>query len=83
MFMFDKIKNYLKEKKIIKRKKDIYNFDENEENQAKKLGKINFFDRIKFIRFNNKNKNPDVNVQKIKEARTFSCCSCTCWNWIY
>ena len=81
--MFEKIKSYLKEKKVINRKKSVYDFDENEEKELKKLGKINFLDRIKFIRFRNKNENPDVNVQKIKEARAFSFSSCSCWNWLY
>lgn len=76
--MFDKIKRYLKEKKIINQKNEIYNFEEN-----KKLGKINFLDRIKFIRFKKKNENPDLNVRKIKEVRTFGYSCSFSRNWIY
>ena len=83
--MFDKIKSYLKERKVIKKKNKIYNFDETEEKESKKLGKINFLDRIKFIRFKNKNieKNQEVNIQKIKEVRSFSYSSCAYWNRLY
>lgn len=83
--MFDKVKNYLKEKKIIRKKSRIYDFADDEEKEIKKLKKINFLDRIKFIRFQNKNNDKDanVNMQKIKEVRTFSDSSCFNWNWIY
>lgn len=66
--MFDSLKSYLKEKRIRKR---IYDFHDEEEQKEEtpKLKKVNIFDRIKFIKFNNSNKNPDVNMQKIKEVR--------------
>ena len=80
--MFEKIKRYLKEKKIINQKSEIYDFKENDEKE-KKLSKINFLDRIKFIRFKKKNENPDLNVKKLKEVRTFSYSCSFSWNRIY
>lgn len=41
--------------------------------------------RIKFINFKEKkkNKNEEINVQKLKEVRTSSNCSCINWYRIY
>ena len=77
--MLEKIKNYFKTKKLFERR-GIYNFSE-EEKETKKLKKINIFDRIKFIKFNNKS--DTVNMRKIKEVRAFSNCSCFSWNRVY
>lgn len=41
--------------------------------------------RVKFINFKEKKKakNEQINMQKVKEVRTFSNSSCFSWNWIY
>lgn len=45
--------------------------------------------RIKFINFKgkkvkkDKKKNEQINVQKLKEVRTFSNCCNFSWNWLY
>ena len=81
--MFDKIKSYLKSKNIIKKEDKIYDFEEKDNKKEKMSVKISFLDRIKFIKFKNKNENSELNIQKIKEVRPFSYSSCACWNWIY
>ena len=66
--MFDKIKNYLSEKKDVRKKSELYDFEEKDEKESKRLKKISFLDRIKFIKFNKNNeKSKDVSVQRIKE----------------
>ena len=82
--MFDKIKKIFDEKKFIKKKDELYNFDDNNEKESKKLKKIDLLDRIKFIKFNKGNeKNSDVNMRKIKEVRSFSYSSGSYRNRIY
>lgn len=41
--------------------------------------------KIKFINFKekSKNKNEKVNMQKVKEVRTFGNCCGFSWNWVY
>ena len=70
--------------KIIKSREKLYDFDENERKE-KRLKKISFLDRIRFIKFKNKTKdeNSEVNLQKIKEVRLISYGGCACRNWIY
>ena len=83
--MLDKIKKYLKEKKIIRKKRKIYNFSDDEQNENKKLRKVSFLDRIKFIKFNNKkdDKNTNIDIQRIKEIRFVSDSCSSYWNRLY
>ena len=80
--MFEKLKKLLKESEIqeedSKQEKGIYDFQENEQ---KRLKKISFLDRIKFINFN-KNNDKTLNLHKIKEVRTTSYSSSFSWYWI-
>ena len=69
--MFENFKKLLKEKEekseLPKKEKGIYDFEEKEEVEPKRLKKVNFFDRIKFIRFN-KNDEKSMDAKKIKEV---------------
>ena len=87
--MFEKIKKFLKENsqsEVVKKERGIYDFEDRDEKENKndrKLKKINFLDRIKFIKFNRKNDDKNANLHKIKEVRASCYCGCFNRSWIY